>query len=64
MYVLLVAAFIAAVILLPGLFSIVLLKPGAFAFMLCFLPLDYLLFRSIFKAVQKKTDAIKNKQPA
>lgn len=64
MYVMLVAAFIAAVILLPGLFSIVLLKPGAFAFMLCFLPLDYLLFRSIFKAVQKKTDAIKNKQPA
>ncbi len=64
MYVLLVAAFIAAVILLPGLFSIVILKPGAFAFMLCFLPLDYLLFRSIFKAVQKKTDAIKNKQPA
>ena len=54
MYLLLSTAFILAILLLPGLFSITWLDRSAFCFMLCFLPLDYILFRQIFKLVQKK----------
>lgn len=58
MYLLLSTAFILAILLLPGLFSITWLDRSAFCFMLCFLPLDYILFRQIFKLVQKKTTAL------
>lgn len=58
MYLSLAAAFIAAILLLPGLFSITILDGPAFGFFLCFLPLDYLLFRQIFQLVQKKTASL------
>lgn len=59
MYLLLLAAFILAILLLPGLFSIIWLDRSAFCFMLCFFPLDYVLFRQIFKLVQEKASALK-----
>ncbi len=58
MYLSLAAAFIAAILILPGLFSITMLDGAAFGFFLCFLPLDYLLFRQIFQLVQKKTASL------
>lgn len=58
MYLFLIATFLASIFFLPGLFSIIRLEPSAFYFMLCFLPFDYLLFRTIFKLVQKRADIL------
>lgn len=55
MYLLLAAAFVLAILLLPELFTITALGRTAFWFFLGFLPLDYALFYAIFHLVQKKT---------
>ena len=55
MYLLLAAAFLLAILLLPELFAITALGRTAFWFFLGFLPLDYALFCAIFHLVQKKT---------
>ena len=61
MYISLVILFVGAIALLPGLFAITMLQPAAIVFLLCFLPLDYVLFRTIFWLVQKKTARILQK---
>lgn len=58
MYILLIAAFIGAVLFFPTLFAISKLSWIAYLFLMGFLPLDYLLFRLIYYIVQKKTDPI------
>ena len=58
MYVLLITAFIGAIVLFPGLFAISKLSWIAYLFLMGFIPLDYLLFRLIYFIVQKKTDPI------
>ena len=54
MYVMLIALFISAILLLPDLFAITSLSHAALCFMLCFFPLDYFIFYQIFRLIQKQ----------
>lgn len=57
MYLFLIATFLTVVAQFPNLFTLIPLDRQALCFLLCFLPFDYLLFRTIFHLVQKGTAA-------